>query len=259
MTEIVERIEDPGIAWVTLNRPARRNAVTLPMWRRLGERFGALSRSPDVRAIVLAGAGEHFCAGADIGEFGTTRASPADAHAYEQAVDDCLAAIAASPRPTIAAVAGYCLGGGCGLAVACDFRLAHRTAVLGVPAARLGIVYGIRETRNLLALVGLAHSRRILFTGRRFDAAEAVRMGLVDQVVDGDLPGAVRAFATALCENAPGSIAGAKLVLDALVTGTVEARRADVERALQAAAESQDYREGVRAFLERRRPAFTGR
>jgi enoyl-CoA hydratase/carnithine racemase len=257
--DIVVRREPPGIAWVVLDRPARRNAVTASMWRTLGALFTELGASDDVRVIVLTGTGEHFCAGADIAEFGDVRAGSRSAEAYEHDVDACAAAIAASPRPTIAAVRGFCLGGGCGLALACDFRLADRTAQFGIPAARLGIVYGVQECRNLLSIVGLANAKRILFTAQRFDAAAAARMGLVDEVVDGSLPEATRAFAATLAENAPLSIAGAKLILTALAHGTVEQRAREIAAAVAGSTESADYREGVRAFLEKRRPAFTGR
>jgi enoyl-CoA hydratase/carnithine racemase len=256
--EIVVRREPPGIAWVVLDRPARRNAVTASMWRTLGAIFTELGASDDVRVIVLTGSGEHFCAGADIAEFGDVRTGPDATRAYEREVDACEAAIAASPRPTIAAIRGYCLGGGCGLALACDFRLADRTARFGIPAARLGIVYGVQECRNVLNVVGLANAKRILFTGQRFDAAAAAGMGLVDEVVDGSLEDAARAFATTLAENAPLSIAGAKRILTALAHGAVEEQALEIAAAIERANESQDYREGVRAFLEKRRPLFTG-
>jgi enoyl-CoA hydratase/carnithine racemase len=142
--------------------------------------------------------------------------------------------------------------------MACDFRLADRSARFGIPAARLGIVYGVLDSRNLLALVGLANAKRILFTARRFDAAEAARIGFVDEVVDGALEEATRAFAATLAENAPISIAGAKLILTALVTGTAAERSAEIEAATERSTESQDYREGVQAFLEKRTPRFTG-
>jgi enoyl-CoA hydratase/carnithine racemase len=256
--DIVVRREPPGIAWVVLDRPARRNAVTASMWRTLGALFTELGAADDVRAIVLTGSGEHFCAGADIAEFGEVRAGATAAEAYEHDVDACAAAIAASPRPTIAAVRGFCLGGGCGLALACDFRLADRTARFGIPAARLGIVYGVPDSRNLLSLVGLANAKHILFTAQRFDAVEAARIGFVDEVVEAALEEATGAFAATLAENAPLSIAGAKLILTALANGEVEARRAAVAAALERSNESQDYREGVQAFLEKRKPRFTG-
>lgn len=257
--DIILRREPPGIAWVVLDRPARRNAVTASMWRTLGAIFTELGASDDVRVIVLTGSGEHFCAGADIGEFGDVRTGPDATRAYERDVEACEAAIAASPRPTIAAIRGYCLGGGCGLALACDFRLADRTARFGIPAARLGIVYGVQECRNVLNVVGLANAKRILFTGQRFDAAAAARMGLVDEVVDGSLEDAVRGFAATLAENAPLSIAGAKRILTALAHGAVEPQAPEIAAAIERATESQDYQEGVRAFLEKRRPLFTGR
>jgi enoyl-CoA hydratase/carnithine racemase len=142
--------------------------------------------------------------------------------------------------------------------MACDFRLADRTARLGIPAARLGIVYGVPDSRNLIALVGLANAKRILFTGGRFDADAAARMGLVDQVVDGVLEEETRAFAAVFAENAPLSIAGAKLILTALAHGEAERRRSEIDATIHRANESHDYREGVRAFLEKRTPRFTG-
>jgi len=257
--DIILRREPPGIAWVVLDRPARRNAVTATMWRTLGSMVTELGTSDDVRVIVLTGTGEHFCAGADIAEFGDARAGSKEAEAYEHDVDACAAAITASSRPTIAAVRGFCLGGGCGLALACDFRLADRTARFGIPAARLGIVYGVQECRNLLTVVGLASAKRVLFTARRFDAAESARMGLVDEVVDGSLEEATRAFAASLAENAPLSIAGAKLILTALAHGTADRQAREIAAAVARANDSHDYREGVQAFLDKRRPIFTGR
>jgi enoyl-CoA hydratase/carnithine racemase len=232
--------------------------MTLAMWRELGECVAGLGRSDDVRVIVLTGRGEHFCAGADIGEFEDARATVADAHDYERAVDACTETVSVVPKPTIAAIKGFCLGGGCGLAMACDFRIAHTSAHLGIPAARLGIVYGVQDTRNLLALVGLARAKEVLFTARRFDAAEAARIGLVDEVVEGSLDDATRAFAAGLVENAPLSIAGAKLILTALVRGEARERHRDIAAALERSITSGDYREGVRAFVEKRRPAFRG-
>jgi enoyl-CoA hydratase/carnithine racemase len=257
-SDIVVTMEATGVAWVVLERPARRNAVTGAMWRELARLFIELSGLDGVRVIVLTGAGDHFCAGADISEFAETRSGPAAAHAYERDVDACTEAIAASPKPTIAAVRGFCLGGGCGLAMACDFRLADRTARFGIPAARLGIVYGVLDSRNLLALVGLANAKRILFTARRFDAVEAARIGFVDEVVDDRLDEATRAFAATLAENAPISIAGAKLTLAALATGAVAERGAEIDAFAERSAASQDYREGVGAFLDKRAPRFTG-
>jgi enoyl-CoA hydratase/carnithine racemase len=256
--DIVVTTDATGVARLTLDRPARRNALTGAMWRELTRIVAELSASDTVRVVVLTGAGDHFSAGADISEFGAARTGAAAAQAYEGDVDACMVAIAACPKPTIAAVRGFCLGGGCGLAMACDFRLADRTARFGIPAARLGIVYGIPESRLLLALVGLANAKRILFTAERFDAVEAARIGFVDQVVDGSLEEATAAFAATLAGNAPLSIAGAKLILTALAAGEVAERRAEIEAMAARADESEDFREGVRAFLEKRPPRFTG-
>lgn len=258
MNEIVVRVEPPGIATVTLDRPAKRNAVTLGMWRELARVFEGFAAADDVRVVVLTGAGGHFCAGADIGEFGEVRSGVEAGAAYEQAVDRCTEAIMGIAKPTIAAISGFCVGGGCGLAMACDFRVADRSAIFAIPAARLGIVYGAPDSRNLLSLVGLSRAKEILYTARRFDATEAHRIGFVDRVA-ADLAPEVGNLAQTLADNAPISIAGAKLVLQALASGDAERRAPEIDRMLDRAMGSTDYQEGVRAFRERRRPKFTGR
>jgi enoyl-CoA hydratase/carnithine racemase len=257
MSDVLVETES-GIATVTLNRPTKRNAVTLAMWRQLRRVFEAFADDAAVRVVVLTGAGGHFCAGADISEFDQVRTGVEDGAAYEHAVDSLTDAITGLMKPTIAGVSGFCVGGGCGLAMACDFRVADRTAQFGIPAARLGIVYGIPDCRNLMHLVGLASAKEILFTGRRFDAVEAHRLGFVDRLAD-DVPHEVTALARTLAENAPLSIAGIKLVLQSLAAGQAEHRAAEVAAAMDRAMASDDYREAVRAFREKRRPTFTGR
>jgi enoyl-CoA hydratase/carnithine racemase len=258
-SDIVVTTGPPGVAIVTLHRPARRNAVTLAMWRELSAVFARFGDDPAVRVAILTGRGEHFCAGADIGEFGAARRDAAEVSAYERDVDGATEAIMNLGKPTIAAVSGFCLGGGCALAMACDFRVAHGSARFGIPAARLGTVYGTLDSRNLLALVGLPRAKAILFGGHQFDAEEAFRIGFVDHVVNEPILDAAQDFAARFAENAPLSIAAAKLILNALVKGDTDARARDIERAIEHAAESTDYREGVRAFMEKRRPRFTGR
>lgn len=258
MTDIVVSTDPAGIATVTLNRPKRRNAVSLAMWRELRQRFRDFATDSAVRVAVLTGSGGHFCAGADISEFGTVRTGVADGATYEEAVDGASEAIMALGKPTIAAISGFCIGGGLGLAMACDFRITDRTARLAIPAARLGIVYGPIDSRNLLNLVGLSRAKDILMTARRLEPDEALRIGLVDRVAD-DLGRELGEFAGTLAENAPLSIAGAKLILQSLAAGDVERRAGEIDAMLVRALTSADYQEGVRAFGEKRRPGFTGR
>lgn len=258
MSDILVAVERSSVAVVTLNRPGRRNAVTIEMWRELRARFTGFGDDSTVRAVVLTGSGGHFSAGADIAEFGASRRDAAEVEAYERDVDACTEAIMTVPKPTIAAITGFCIGGGCALAMACDFRVAHPSARFGIPAARLATVYGTLDSRNLLSLVGLPRAKEILFGARQFDAAEAREIGFVDQVVDAPAVDAALEFSARLAENAPLSIAAAKLILNALASGEVEARAAEIRAAMDHAAESKDYQEGVRAFMEKRPPAFRG-
>lgn len=249
-----------SVATVTLNRPSKRNAVSLAMWRRLGEIFAGFGRGSEVRAVILTGAGGNFCAGADISEFATVRADAAMGKVYEEAADGATRALRDCPLPTIAAISGYAMGGGCGLALACDFRVGDATTQMGIPAARLGIVYGPLDCSLLLRQVGLANAKRVLFAGRAFSLADCQKLGLLDMVAEaGSALDEARAYAADLSKNAPLSIAGAKLVLDALTTGTAEARAHEIEEVVAHAMNSADYREGAKAFTEKRAPRFVGR
>lgn len=246
-----------GLAQVVLNRPAQRNAMTLAMWREVARIFTDLDARRDVRAIILSGAGGNFSVGADISEFGTVRATATQAEEYEIAVDASSEAISATGKPTFAVIEGYCLGGGCHLALACDFRMAAPGAAIGIPAAKLSIIYGVKSTQRLLALVGLTAAKRILFSAARFSAPEALGMGLIDEVQDAPLR-AAEARAREFVENAPLSIAGAKSILNALSMGLGGLNESAAQRLIDAAADSFDYREGRAAFAERRQPQFRG-
>ena len=245
-------------AVVTLNRPDQRNAVSLAMWRNLGHIFTELGRDPQVRAIILTGAGGNFSAGADITEFGIVRATVEQGVEYEVAVDQCCDAIAATPKPTIAVINGFCMGGACHLAMSCDFRFAHQDARFGIPAARLSIVYGVRGTQRLLALVGVAQAKRILYSAQTFGAEEGRDIGFVDRV-SADPVRSARAFAGVMADNAPLTISGTKVLLNGLSMGMGALTDAAANAVIGQAVGSDDYRDARQAFVQKKRPVFAGK
>jgi enoyl-CoA hydratase/carnithine racemase len=248
-----------AIALVTLNRPDKRNAITLAMWQELTRLFNELGATEKVRVIVLAGAGDHFSAGADITEFSGLRNDLRSGKHYDAKTDVALVAVRDCRKPTIAAVKGYTLGGACALALACDLRVADTSTRMGIPAARMGIAYSTIECALLLRQVGLANAKRVLYCGSQFGIEDCVAMRLVDMVVKKDPLAQALALAAEIAQNAPLSAKGHKVVLEALASGSEEARQAEITGHIDRALESADYREAVRAFLEKRKPVFTGR
>lgn len=257
MADIEVAIQD-NVAVVTLNRPAVRNAMTLAMWRGIAEIFTRLGQDPDVRAIILTGAGGNFSVGADVSEFSIVRSNIEESKAYEVEVDASSDAIAGAPKPVIAVLEGYCLGGGCHLSMACDFRYAHADTSIGIPAAKLSIVYGVRSTKRLLGLVGLTNAKRILYSADRFTAADAANMGLIDRVSNDPMDDA-KALAADIAKLAPLSVEGAKRILTGLSMGPGALDEKAAEAFIDRASASKDYEEGRRAFAEKRPPMFRGR
>ncbi len=258
MDDILVHQDEAGIVVVTLNKPAKRNAVSFAMWRRLGEVFAELGERADARVVIVTGAGGNFSAGADISEFPEMRSSSEAAHTYSEAGRIATLALRDLPQPTIAAVHGYGVGGGCGLALACDIRVGDTSTQMGIPAAKRGIVYSVLDTENLVRTVGLANAKLVLYSGRNFPLAACCNMGLINEVGQtGAMEGAL-ALARELGERAPLSQRGAKLTLEAIARGEVEHRRAEIIAAQTRAANSEDYREATRSFLEKRKPIFRG-
>ena len=257
-SDIMINRDDPAGVVVTINRPERRNAVSLSMWNELGRIFTSLGSEQDVRAIILTGATGAFSAGADISEFPVVRATVEDGRAYEAAADHCQMAIASCSKPTIAAISGACYGGGVGISLACDFRVADRSAYFAIPAARLSNVYGVVETRALFDAVGLAVAKDVLFTGRRYEVDEAYRIGLVTHLADADALVSAQKLAADLSASAPLTIKGAKVVLEALARGETDLRKDANQSVMDEAIASADYQEGVAAFAEQRDPKYRG-
>ncbi|MFI1938635.1 enoyl-CoA hydratase/isomerase family protein [Streptomyces purpureus] len=233
-----------GVATVVINNPAKRNAMTADMWRALPPLLGTLAGDRAVRALVLTGAGPTFCAGADIS---TLREPGDEQQALAVRAEEALAGF---PKPTLAAVRGYCVGGGSQLAAACDLRFAEEGALFGITPAKLGIVYPSSSTRRLVALVGPSAAKYLLFSGELIDTGRALRTGLVDEVLPaGELAGRVGEFTRVLVARSLLTQAAAKEFAD----GRTDRDAHWAERARG----SGDTAEGVAAFLERRAPRFT--
>ena len=253
---------DTPIATITINRPAQRNAISFVMWLELSRLLESLDSDPDVRAVVVTGAGDRaFSAGADIADFDEHRADGAKAKAYNEAVDKVLAKLADMRTPTISMIRGFAVGGGCELAVATDLRIASEDSRLGIPAARLGITIGHQEMQGLVNLVGKGTALYILLSARLLDAQEALRVGLVNQVVPiEELHAYTYKLANDIAALAPLSHAVNKLTLRQVQAKPDLADLTPEESALPLGQfETQDYVEGYRAFLEKRAPRFIGK
>ncbi len=257
-TEDILLKRNGSIAVVSINRPAKRNAMTLAMWKELTRIYRMLAADAAVRAVVLTGNGGVFGSGADISEFPAVRHDPESAAAYDLVVDHCAEAVMEMPKPTVAAISGVCGAGILSPVLACDFRIADRTATFFLPPAKIGIVYGIEKCRRVMSIVGITNAKKILYSGKMFGVDQALATGLVDQVVDGDVVMSAVEFVQEMTQGAPLAVAGIKEILEAIAADQVEQRRPRLEAAIRRADASQDQREAARAFMEKRSPVFRG-
>jgi len=253
--------KDGAIGWIMFNNPERRNAISLDMWQAVPPILDEYDRDDAIRVVVLKGAGDKaFVAGADISQFEKQRSSAESIAEYDRIAEAANLRLGEFRKPTIAMIHGFCIGGGVGVALQCDLRIAADTARFGVPAARLGLGYRWGGVKKLVDLVGPAFAKEIFLTARHFSAAEAAGMGLINRAVpEGELESYVRDYCALIAENAPLTMEAVKGVVSELLKPPPSFDRARCEAMVTRCFASQDYIEGRRAFMEKRKPAFAGK
>jgi enoyl-CoA hydratase len=251
---------DQGIGWISFNNPERRNAISLAMWQGLGEVLEAFAKDDSVRVVVLKGAGgQAFASGADISEFDQHRANAEQRRQYGETAERGRAWLSQLDKPLIAMIQGYCIGGGLAVALSADVRFASSGSTFGIPAAKLGLGYEYAGVAALARLVGPSNARDMLFSARFMQADEALRIGLVNFVVDDEaLEARVRSYAETIARNAPLTVRAAKAAVNAFERYS-RTDAAGVAALVDACFNSDDYAEGRRAFAEKRPPRFVGR
>ena len=250
-----------GIGMVTFNQPEKLNAMSVEMWAGLGEILDEFREDSSLRVVILTGAGgKAFVSGADISQFEKQRASSDAQREYDRLTGGGRMKLASFPKPVIARIHGFCLGGGLAIAMQADLRIATVNSQFGIPAARLGVAYNLDSVRKLVWLVGPAHASMILYAGRRIDSAEAERIGLINKAVpDAELDDVVMDLAGTIANNAPLSIAASKLFIDQVMKDPSARDMEAIRKAMTTCIDSADYREGRTAFMEKRSPRFQGR
>jgi len=261
LTEKLVARKEGHIGWIVFNNPARHNAVSLEMWQSIPLVLEAFNDDPDVRVIILRGEGEKaFVSGADISQFKEKRSSPEAVQHYNSTADHAAQSLRDCPKPTIAMIRGYCIGGGTATAVNCDIRIAAEDARFGVPAAKLGLGYRYAGIKRLTDLVGASFTAEIFFTGRQFTAQEALQMNLVNRVVPVEqLESYTRDYANTIANNAPLTVASIKRALLEYAKDPAERDLARCQKMVENCYASEDYKEGQTAFMEKRKPVFKGR
>ena len=261
MRSMFELSIDKGVARFTINRPEKRNAMTLAMWHEMGEIFGDWTNDPKIRVIIVTGAGEKcFCAGNDISEFSELRSTPEQVSKYNAVVSNTYKLVKNISKPTIARIAGSCVGGGLEIAQLCDLQIAADTASFGVTPTKLGIAYKFEDSLLLVNNIGIKAAKEMLFTAQIFPASDALRWGLVNRVVsEVDLDKTVEQLAADIAFNAPLSVKATKLILNETQKITIEPDLNFCQVLLDTCTNSEDVVEGRQAFLEKRAPKFKGK
>jgi enoyl-CoA hydratase/carnithine racemase len=261
-TERVKTWAEGPILHIRFNNPAKHNALSVDMWEAVPTLLARAEKDDDIRVVVFSGeGGKSFISGADISQFEDLRAQKEAVKKYEAVAEAALEGIYEFPKPTIACIKGYCVGGGVNVAISCDLRVASTDSTFFVPATRLGLGYRMSAMRNLTNLVGPGYAKDIFFTARRLDAREADKIGLVNRIAEPEgLEALLKEYTDAISTGAPLTIKAGKRIIQELLK--TDGEPVDMElcrRLILDCFESEDYAEGRRAFMEKRKPQFKGK